>query len=283
MYINVAYPPDKNPNTQDLSVPLKINNCGHYRVHTTPQVKTIHPEGRNDYQLIYVSQGKGHFVLNGVETIVPKGNMVLYRPKEPQVYHYYATDKTEVYWVHFTGCDVEKFLTRYHIAENGNVFYCGASPDYPDIYNQMIKELQLKRAGHEDLLTLLFNHMLIFINRYIKEEQKAGSDMINEIERALHYFKQNFNKEISVQSYAKEHFMMPDWFIKSFKKIVKITPMKYILSLRISAAKEYLEKTNKNITEISNSVGYDNPLYFSRVFKKYTSLSPTEYKNLTRN
>ena len=107
--------------------------------------------------------------------------------------------------------------------------------------------------------------------------------MINEIERALHYFKQNFNKDISVQSYAKEHLMTPDWFIKSFKKIVKVTPMKYILSLRISAAKEYLEKTNKNITEISNSVGYDNPLYFSRVFKKYTSLSPTEYKKTVKN
>lgn len=283
MYINVAYAPDKNPNIEDLSVPLKINNCGHYRIHTTQQVKTIHPEGRNDYQLIYIAHGKGHFILNDVETIVPKGNMVLYRPKEPQVYYYYAADKTEVYWVHFTGRDVDEILKHYRLTENGNVFYSGVSPDYPEIYNQMIQELQLKRTGHEDLLTILLRHILIIINRYIKEEHRADSNMINKIERALHYFKQNFNKEISVQNYAREHLMASDWFIKCFKKIMKVTPMKYILSLRISTAKEYLEKTNKNIAEISNAVGYDNPLYFSRVFKKYTSLSPTEYKKRVKN
>lgn len=58
MYINVAYVADKNPNIRDLSVPLRINNYGYYRVHTTPIIKTKHPEGRNDYQLLYIAHGK---------------------------------------------------------------------------------------------------------------------------------------------------------------------------------------------------------------------------------
>ena len=60
---------------------------------------------------------------------------------------------------------------------------------------------------------------------------------------------------------------------------MKITPMQYILSLRISAAKRYLDSTNKSIAEIASAVGYDNPLYFSRIFKKHTGYSPSEYKN----
>ena len=96
MYVNVAYSVNENPNLENLSVPLQINNCGYYRVHTGPIIATEHPEGRNDYQLLYIAEGKGHFYFNDEETIVTKGNMILYRPGEPQVYYYYAADKTEV-------------------------------------------------------------------------------------------------------------------------------------------------------------------------------------------
>ena len=112
MDINVAYVDDENPNVEDLSVPIKINNCGYYRVHTGPVIETPHPEGRNDYQLLYIAAGKGYFYFKGSETptVVTKGHMVLFRPKEPQVYNYYVEDKTEVYWVHFTGWKIEEYL-----------------------------------------------------------------------------------------------------------------------------------------------------------------------------
>ena len=117
MYINVAYVDDENPNLEDLTVPVRVNNCGYYRVHTGPVIETPHPEGRNDYQLLYIAAGKGYFYFKGSKepTVVTKGNMVLFRPKEPQVYYYYAVDKTEVYWVHFTGWKVEEYLERYEL------------------------------------------------------------------------------------------------------------------------------------------------------------------------
>ena len=279
MYINVAYSAENNPNIKDLSIALKINNCGYYRVHTTPIIKTEHPEGRNDYQLLYIAHGKGHFFFNETETVVTKGNMILFRPGEPQVYYYYAVDKTEVYWVHFTGSEVEKYLKHYELPENKNVFFTGSSPDYQWLYNQLIQELQLKRENHEELLRLLLRHILLMINRFMKEKHQSGSDIMNEIERAAHYFNENYNKNISVEQYAEEHIMSKNWFINCFKRIMKVTPMNYIIQLRISAAKNLLESSNKNITEIAESVGYDNPLYFSRLFSKYTGISPKEYRN----
>ena len=51
-----------------------------------------------------------------------------------------------------------------------------------------------------------------------------------------------------------------------------------LLSLRIHNAKVLLESTNYNVTEISNIIGYENPLYFSRIFKKQTGFSPSEYR-----
>lgn len=280
MYINVAYVDEENPNLEDLSVPLRINNCGYYRVHTTPVIETPHPEGRNDYQLLYIAAGKGEFYFKGSKepTIVTKGNMILFRPGEPQVYYYYAVDKTEVYWVHFTGWKVEEYLERYELPHDENVFYTGVSPDYPWIYNQMIRELQLQRVNHEDMISLYMHHIFITINRYIKERRETKNDTINDIERAAHYFKDNYNKQISIEQYAEEHLMSVNWFIHSFKSVMKMSPMQYIISLRIAMGKGYLENSTKNIAEISNEVGYGNALYFSRLFRKYTGMTPTEYR-----
>jgi len=280
VYINVAYVDEINPNIEDLTVPIKINNCGYYRVHTTPVIETPHPEGRNDYQLLYIAAGKGYFYFKGSKTptIVEKGNMVLFRPGEPQVYYYYAKHKTEVYWVHFTGWKVEQYLDSYELPKNENVFFTGISPDYPWIYNQMIRELQLQRANYEDVNKLFIHHIFLTINRYIKEGRQIKNETISDIERAIHYFNENFNKPISIEQYALEHLMSVNWFIHSFKEVMNVPPMQYIVSLRINAAKGYLENTNKSISEISDAVGYENALYFSRLFKKYTGTTPTEYK-----
>lgn len=280
MYINVAYIDAENPNIEDLSVPLRINNCGYYRIHTTPVIKTLCSEGRNDYQLLYIANGKGHFYFKntGEETIVQKGNMILFRPGEPQVYYYYAVDKTEVYWIHFTGALVEDYLDNYELPKNENVFFTGVSPDYPWIFNQIIRELQLQRINYEEMLRILLRQILLVINRYVKEGGERKNALVNEMERAAHYFEENYNKDISIQQYAQEHLMTVNRFIICFKKIMKMTPMQYIMLFRITAAKGYFDSTNKNITEVAKAVGYDNPLYFSRVFKKHTGYSPNEYK-----
>ena len=57
-----------------------------------------------------------------------------------------------------------------------------------------------------------------------------------------------------------------------------MTPMQYILSLRISNAQVLLEQANYTVTEIAAIVGYDNPLYFSRIFKKQLGVSPQQYR-----
>ena len=101
---------------------------------------------------------------------------------------------------------------------------------------------------------------------------------MNEIDRAVHFFNENYSSEIVIENYAKEHMISKNWFINCFKKIMKVTPMQYILTLRLSAAKDYLENTNKNISEIAMLVGYENPLYFSRLFNKHVGKSPSTYR-----
>ena len=92
------------------------------------------------------------------------------------------------------------------------------------------------------------------------------------------YANENYTKPISIEQYAEEHLMSVDWFIHNFKSVMKVPPMQYITSLRIAAAKGDLENSNKSIAEIA-AVGDENALYFSRIFKKRTGMTPSEYKH----
>lgn len=278
MYRNVAILDELNPNLEDLSVPLKINNCGYYQIHDGQAVKTAYPEGRNDYQLIYIASGKGEFHFKKGIEVVEKGNMVLYRPGEPQIYRYYAADKVEVYWVHFTGSRVKSILSHYNFPKIENVFSVGSSHDYKWLYNQMIRELQLRRNNYDELLQILLRHIMLITSRHLQEQESGTKDIFSGIESAIHYFNENYNKPIKIEQYAKEHYISTNRFIQNFKKIANMTPIQYILYLRISAAKEYLVSTDKSIKEIASDIGYDNALYFSRLFRKVVGLSPSDYR-----
>ena len=257
MYINVAYPADKNPNTEDLSVPLRINNCGYYRVHTTPIIKTEHPEGRNDYQLLYISSGKGHFFLNCTERIVTKGNMILYRPGEPQVYYYYAEDKTEVYWVHFTGHQVEQIIEHYALPKDENVFFTGTSPDYQWIYKQMIQELQLRRANHEELLSMLLRHILLMINRYIQE---------------------HYADEISLTRIADIFNYNSSYLSRIYKQVMCEGINEHIIRTRIEAACRLLKGSEISVSEIAAQCGFQTTKYFITVFKRLKGKTPKVWR-----
>lgn len=278
MYTNVAYLHNSISVVKDLSQPLIVTSCGYYRVDSGPVIKTNRPKGRRDYQLLYVAEGKAHFFFQGVDRVVPKGEMVLFRPYAPQSYFYYPKDRCEVYWVHFTGSEVEDILNYYKIPCNESVFFAGTSPDYRWLFDQMIRELQLCRANYRELLAMSLRHILLIVNRYLKEGNQAGIDALNEIERATRYFNEHYSQPISIENYASSRHISTCWFIRRFKQVVKMTPMQYILSLRIANAKTLLETKDYNITETARAVGFENPLYFSRAFAKHTGMSPTDYK-----
>lgn len=279
MYVNCAYLNNSAEDFEDKSGPLLVGSCGTYRLYTRPEFLTCRPKGRVDYQLLYIASGKAHFFIDGKDRIVTAGHMVLYRPKEMQKYIYYGSDQTEVYWVHFTGGNVRNILRQYGMNDDLKIFYSGALLEYQHIYRKMIQELQMCKEDYQELLTILLRQLFILIHRQLNTCIKVKDGFLTEeIDLASTYFNEHYNEEISVEEYAASRHMSVSWFIRAFKQYIGITPMQYVLSIRIANAQNLLEATDYNITEISNMVGYDNPLYFSRIFKKQRGLSPSEYR-----
>ena len=279
MYTNNAYLNNSMLDIKDKSKPLIVTSVGTYHLYTHPKLPTWRPKGRKDFQLLYIATGKAHFHFNGKEEIVTAGHMVLYRPKEPQKYEYYGDDQTEAYWVHFTGGNVTNILRSYGFPDNKNIFYCGSHIEYQGIFRNMIYELQMCKENYEQMLEMYLKQIFIMLQRsFLSQLKPDNTYVIEEIDKATLYFNEHYSENISIDEYAQNNHVSVSWFIRNFKQYTGFTPMQYILSKRLYNAEILLQNTDYNVTEIAEIIGYDNPLYFSRIFKKAKGISPSEYR-----
>ena len=279
MYTNNAYLNNSMVDIKDKSKPLIVTSCGTYRLYTRPKLPTWRPRGRLDFQLLYVASGKAHFHFGNNERIVTAGHMVLYRPKEPQKYEYYGEDQTEVFWVHFTGGNVTNILRSYGITDDKKVFYCGSNLIYKDLFRNMINELQMCKENYAEMMEMNLRQIFILLQRFFVSNSKTeNARIVEEIDKATAYFNEHYSESINIDEYAANNHFSVSWFIRNFKKCTGSTPMQYILSKRIYNAEVLLRDPSYNMSEIARIVGYDNPLYFSRIFKKAKGLSPSEFR-----
>lgn len=277
MYANTGYmiEPDNEIIVSDQ--PFFVSGCGIYRLIRQRVMLTQRPEGRRDYQLLYVSSGKAFFTFDGQEQEAAAGSMALYRPGESQRYFYYAEDEPEVCWIHFSGSAASEMLDKIGFSQS-HILSLGHSFNFSELFGRIIVELQLRRPCFEEFLCLLLQELFRGIQRSQLESSTDRFRNQKEMEESVRFFNESFSQNICIEEYAKNQHMSVCWFIRCFKRYMGITPMQYLTSIRIGKAKELLKNTNYSIQEIGGLVGYENPLYFSRIFHKETGYSPSAYR-----
>lgn len=277
MYSNTGYLKHTDVEIEDRIHPLTVTGCGIYRMLTVPSLRTFRPEGRRDFQLLYVSGGSAVFYKQGEPVTVPSGTMIVYVPEEPQQYIFSASCQTEVCWLHFSGTEAASLLARTGFGASG-ILGCEVLPEYRELFLRMIQELQFCRPGFEELLELLLRQLLVLVRRHSLESGTGHTRIPQKILEAVRYFNEHFFEPLSVSEYAKNQHISVCWFIRSFRLSMGVSPMQYITSVRLNRARTLLESSDYPIQEIAAMVGYDNPLYFSRIFHRYMGESPSRYR-----
>jgi two-component system response regulator YesN len=109
----------------------------------------------------------------------------------------------------------------------------------------------------------------------------GGEEYRREIKEVIKYIKNNYYKDITVDSASKVLFISPSYLMHMMKNELGQTFNDCLTDCRIDAAKELLKDPTKKIYEVSKSVGYNDVKYFTRVFRKETGINPSDYVRIT--
>lgn len=170
------------------------------------------------------------------------------------------------------------FIKRPH-GENNKIFLKeNGLKKVTDIFNKIENVYAKEPMGFELLLTAYLTELLVIINSNFKRTQKRElSNMPDNLTCVLNYIDFNLNGNLSLEALENEFKINRFYLSRLFKKTVGSTLHEYILFKRLSMAKRLL-KSGKNVTETCELCGFNNYSHFIRIFKKYTGISPGQFK-----
>ena len=164
------------------------------------------------------------------------------------------------------------------ITEEDGIYTSGGAYSFLNLLIYIIE----KYAGR-DIAILVAKSFMIDMDKVsqspfiIFKGQKAHDD--EQIKKAQEFIEQNFDEKITVEQLASMFALGRRNMERRFKKATSNTIMEYIQRVKVEAAKKNLESSRKNVNEVMYDVGYSDAKAFRNTFKKFTGLSPIDYRN----
>lgn len=242
------------------------------------QAFTTHSlSGREDFYLQYMVSGVMDVWLNGKQIIMEPGQSIVYFPHTE--YHYAKRDAEEVqyYWAHFTGGEAEGLLGSCGIG-NRAVMDIGIRESLIAAFEDMFQEFTIRDSCFTHLAASRLTAILVELGRRAGYTGSSPSRTDRRIRHSLVHIHQNYGQSLSIEALAELEHLSVSRFRSVFKARTGLSPQDYLTVLRVNHARQLMEQTDLPVGEIAEAVGYQDPLYFSRTFKKRTGLAPIEYK-----
>lgn len=256
---------------------LAVNCCGYQKL-VTKDLARQRERGRVDCQLIYIAGGKGWFRFGEQMTEVHAGHLVVYAPGQPQHYKYYAKDGVEAYWLHFTGYAAVEHLRRFGLLDR-EVHAAGLIDEAAALYKKIIQELNANRPFRDAMTSAYLLELLALFGRRLQSASDRGkADRHADMNRIVEWMHEKYNQNLVMADLAQACSLSLYRFIHKFKEATGTTPANYLKHIRMNEAKKLLTETSLHVKEVASIVGYDNPLYFSRVFGSTVGMPPSRYK-----
>lgn len=259
---------------------LQINTCG-IRKTIDRNLGYLRSNGRHDYLILYIVSGWLSVKMGNSVKQVDAGNCLLYRRGVRQEYVYYLSANPVIYYCHFVGVAADEAIARL-VPDDQSIYRIVDSATFECLFHQLTQVYftELFRVKHKPIFNLEANGYLLQLISMLEWNNTTQSNLgQNRIRIAIEYFVEHFREQISLEQYAASINLSLSRFAHLFKQRTGISPHKFIISLRIDEAKELLLSSQMMVYEISDSIGFTDPSYFSRLFHQSTGCSPSEYRN----
>ncbi|MDF2646515.1 MAG: AraC family transcriptional regulator [Paenibacillus sp.] len=238
-----------------------------------------------DYYLIhYVISGKGVFSSQGEEYELGAGDSFVIEPEQLISYVSDETDPWHYCWIAFTGTQAAALVTSTGVIPLQPIIHTKRNRHIPVLFRHIQQALRSKKANAQ-LKSIGYLHLLL--GEYCETLSastlagvvtEAESDRI--VQQAIHYLSTQYAEPITIELMAESLGYNRAYLSRMFKRHTKVTPVTFLLKLRVDKARLLLrERLELTIEQIASSVGFYDPLYFSKQFRRWYGVSPSEYRN----
>ena len=232
-------------------------------------------------ELFYVVDGKGEFNIQGQLFPVKANDFVIINP---QVEHTELSSPDEPLEYIVLGIRGLSFSNLTPVSEGGHPFsFFNLRDEQKDILrylNAMVQEATSQQMSYELVCHNLLEILLIKILRHQHFDLEVGkqSKATKDISFIKHYLETYYHESIQLEDLASMTHLSRFYISHSFKKEIGMSPMEYLIDIRIKESKILLRTTNYSISQVADIVGFTTPTYFSKQFRKSTGISPTDYR-----
>jgi len=252
------------------------------------------------YEMVYMEKGQAVFEVEGRHAPMGPNDMIIIKPNQKHKFSVKSKEGCMFIVMYFrfenrfggeySKISLEDFLNFVQGREAGPFITLKVSQKNEIIMllNRITREKAGKEPGSEFLEHLLVLELFVLISRALKMEWedsiKEKTPKVKElISASVKFINNNFERDISLKDIANYVFLSSSYFSRVFREEMGITPISYLLKVRIERAKEMLRETDAKISDIAVSVGFSHQQRFNDIFKKHTGMSPMQYRKQVKN
>lgn len=255
----------------------------------------MEPNRHEFFEMLYVKKGQAVFEISGQPVNIGPNDIVIIKPNQPHKLSIKSESGCEFIVLsfgfvsqknsEFSEVPLEDFLNFVNSKENGAFIALKVSQknEIITLLNRILKEMVNNEIGSDFLNRLMVLELFVFISRALKMEWensiKFKSPKLKElIQISVNFINNNYERDISLGDIARFVFLSPSYFTRAFKDEMGLSPINYLLKVRVERAKELLGETDTKISNIALSVGFSNQQRFNEIFKKYSGITPLQYR-----
>ncbi len=254
---------------------LYFYSCG---FDATAPGHTYGPTVRSGYMLHYVLSGKGIFTSGGQDWALHQGDFFFIAPGEIIKYAADATTPWAFFWMGFRGSLVTNYLQRCKLSPTNPVFHENQAGIIKNLFSEII-EVSVLNSNTDILLTAKMTEMLYLLcHNFPADEPYIPRSPKRIAIQAMQYIRNHYDRNIKIEDIARYLNIDRTYLHRLFSQHFQHSPKEYLTRVRLDKAQALLLSTQYSVATIAFSVGYQDALLFSKVFRNATGLSPTDYR-----
>lgn len=257
---------------------LAISDYGYERC--SEKKPPVGPSIKKTYSIHLVLKGEGTLEVNGKAFKIEKGSLFYVPIGIETVYYQDKNQPWHYIWVSFFGSKAPRIVELMELNENKPFFH---TSNFDLLFQYFMNIINIpKDEPYVDILTLSsFLSIIQLISKERTEQTRLIQETKNEhlVNYIINYIEKNYNNNevLDLNTISQQLNMNPIYLNRIFKKVVNMTIHQYIIIYRMQKACALFDQKKYTISEVSNMVGFSDPLYFSRLFKRYKGSSPKNY------